>query len=84
MSHDISRTWRAFFTGVIDYVDMAKQQAVDIGVQRLIADANSSLKIDRCKLPDTHEQLIVDMSTGNLARCCRVHGRVRSSTSTTS
>ena len=59
MSHDISRTWR-----VIDYVDMAKQQAIDIGVQRLIADANSSLKIVRCKLPDTHEQLIVDMSTG--------------------
>ena len=52
------------FTGVIDYVDMAKQQAIDIGVQRLIADANSSLKIVRCKLPDTHEQLIVDMSTG--------------------
>ena len=52
------------FTGVIDYVDMAKQQAVDWGVQRLIADTNSSLKIVRCKLPDTHEQLIVDMSTG--------------------
>ena len=52
------------FTGVIDYVDMAKQQAVDIGVQRLIVDANSSLKIVRCKLPDTHEQLIVDMSSG--------------------
>ena len=52
------------FTGVIDYVDMAKQQAVDIGVQQLIADANSSLKIVRCKLPDTHEHLIVDMSTG--------------------
>ena len=33
------------FTGVIDYVDMAKQQAVDNGVQRLIDDANSSLKI---------------------------------------
>ena len=53
------------FTGVIDYVDMAKQQAVDWGVQRLIADTNSSLKIVRGKLPDTHEQLIVDMSTGN-------------------
>ena len=52
------------FTGVIDYVDMTKQQAVDIGLHRLIADANSSLKIARCKLPDTHEQLIVDMSTG--------------------
>ena len=52
------------FTGVIDYVDMAKQQAVDWGVQRLIADTNSSLKIVRCKLPDTHEQLIVDMFTG--------------------
>ena len=52
------------FTGVIDYVDMAKQQAVDWGVQRLIADTNSSLKIVRCKLPDTNEQLIVDMSTG--------------------
>ena len=43
---------------------VTKQQAVDIGVQRLIVDANSSLKIVRCKLPDTHEQLIVDMSTG--------------------
>ena len=52
------------FTGVIDYVDMAKQQAVDWGVERLIADTNSSLKIVRCKLPDTNEQLIVDMSTG--------------------
>ena len=52
------------FTGVIDYVDMAKQQAVDWGVQGLIADTNSSLKIVRCKLPDTNEQLIVDMSTG--------------------
>ncbi len=28
------------------------------------ADANSSLKIGRCKLPDTHEQFIVDMYTG--------------------
>ena len=28
------------FTGVIDYVDIAKPQAVDIGLQRLIADAN--------------------------------------------
>ena len=54
----------SFFTGFIEYVDMAKQQAVDWGVQRLIADTNSSLKIVRCKLPDTHEQLIVDMSTG--------------------
>ena len=33
----------SIFTGVIDYVDMAKQQAVDIGVQRLIPDATSSL-----------------------------------------
>ena len=49
---------------MIDYVDMAKQQAVDWGVQRLVADVNSSLKKVRCKLPDTHEQLIVDMSTG--------------------
>ena len=49
---------------MIDYVDMAKQQAVDCGVQRLVADVNSSLKKVRCKLPDTHEQLIVDMSTG--------------------
>ena len=44
------------FTGVIDYIDMAKQQAVDIGVQRLIADANSSSKIVRCKLPDMHSR----------------------------
>ena len=42
---------------------MAKQQTVDIGVQRLIADANSSLKIVWCKSHDTHEQLIVGMST---------------------
>ena len=62
-SRHIANTESAF-TGVIDYVDMAKQQAVDIGVQRLIADANSSFKIVRCKLRDTHEKLIVDMSTG--------------------
>ena len=54
----------SIFTGVIDYVDMAKQQTVDCGVQRLIADTYSSLKIVWCKLPDTHEQLIVDVSTG--------------------
>ena len=75
------------FTGVIDYVDMAKQQVVDIGVQRLIAGANTSLKIVRCKLPDTHEQLIVDMSTGKprpLLPGGEVHGCVGSSTSTTS
>ena len=54
---------KSVFIGVIEYVDMAKQEAVDWGVQRLIADTNSSLKIFRCKLPDTHEELIVDMST---------------------
>ena len=49
---------------MIYYVDMVKQQAIDWGVQQLIADVNSSLKKLRFKLPDTHEQLIVDMSTG--------------------
>ena len=46
----------------IDYVTMAKQQAVDMAVQRLLAE--SDLQIARCQLPDTEERLLVDMSTG--------------------
>ena len=49
-------------TEVIDYVTMAKQQAVDMAVQRLLAE--SDLQITRCQLPDTEERLLVDMSTG--------------------
>ena len=49
-------------TEVIDYVTMAKQQAVDMAVQRLLAE--SDLQIARCQLPDTEERLLVDMSTG--------------------
>ena len=41
---------------------MARQQATDTGVQRLVAESN--LQIARCELPGVDEQLIVDMSTG--------------------
>ena len=50
-------------TAVIDYTEMARQQAIDTDVQRLIADSDSALQLVRCKLPDTHAQLVVDMST---------------------
>ena len=49
-------------TEVIDYAAMARQQATDTGVQRLVAELN--LQIARCELPGVDEQLIVDMSTG--------------------
>ena len=49
-------------TEVIDYAAMARQQATDTGVQRLVAESN--LQIARCELPGVDEQLIVDMSTG--------------------
>ena len=51
-------------TAVIDYAEMARQQAIDTDVQRLIADSDSASQLVRCKLPDTHAQLVVDMSTG--------------------
>ena len=43
-------------TEVIDYAAMARQQATDTGVQRLVAESN--LQIARCKLPGVDEQLI--------------------------
>ena len=49
-------------TEVIDYAAMARQQATDTGVQRMVAESN--LQIARCELPGVGEQLIVDMSTG--------------------
>ena len=49
-------------TEVIDYAAMARQQATDTGVQRMVAESN--LQIARCELPGVDEQLIVDMSTG--------------------
>ena len=49
-------------TAVIDYAAMARQQATDTGVQRMVAESN--LQIARCELPGVDEQLIVDMSTG--------------------
>ena len=48
-------------TEVIYYAAMARQQATDTGVQRLVAESN--LQIARCDLPGVDEQLIVDMST---------------------
>ena len=48
-------------TEVIDYTAMARQQSLDAGVERLVTE--SSLQIVRCQLPDTREQLTVDMST---------------------
>ena len=48
-------------TEVIDYTAMARQQSFDAGVQRLVTE--SSLQIVSCQLPDTREQLVVDMST---------------------
>ena len=47
---------------VINYAEMARQQAIDIGVQRLVS--HSTLQIVSCKLPETQEQLLVDVSTG--------------------
>ena len=49
-------------TEVINYAAMARQQATDTGVQKLVAESN--LQIARCELPGVDEQLIVDMSTG--------------------
>ena len=51
-------------TEVIDYTSMARQQSLDAGVQRLVTEW--SLQIVRCQLPNTREQLIVDMSTRKL------------------
>ncbi len=59
-------------TEVIDYAAMARQQATDTGVQRLVAESN--LQIARCELPGIDEQLIVDMSTENPVRCSRLPG----------
>ena len=64
-------------TEVIDYAAMARQQATDTGVQRMVAESN--LQIARCELPGVDEQLIVDMSTGKPL----LHGHVEFSISIT-
>ena len=49
---------------LVDYAAMAKQQATDIGVQRLVSDPSSALQLIYCVLANTDERLLVDMSTG--------------------
>ena len=48
----------------VDYVAMAKQQATDIGAQRLVSEPTYALQLVHCALANTDECLLVDVSTG--------------------